>query len=146
MGERVVELNIPFFDPEPNISEPTLVQSERACYLIYWDREMNRKALEFYRCSITKFGYPNDDALAGHRLYGKGLDFYGVFEVFESEWIAELRKCNQVRFPDVKVFEDGRHFIFAFHDSTFECIATDFQPVSEFPGLDPKLLKLDESL
>lgn len=146
MAERVVKLEVPYFDPEPNVPEPVIVQSELECYLIYWEQENARKALVFSRCWITKFGYPNDSALGGHRLYKKGLGFYGVFEVIESEWIAEVRKGNQVCFPDYKSFEGGRHFIFTFHDSTFECIALDFHPIDEFPKLDSKLLRIDESL
>src|SRR5215213_3446444 len=104
MAEHVIEVEVPYFDPEPNMPEPVVVQSERACYLVYRDRDDERKALEFSRCSISKFGYPNDEALAGHRLYEKGLRFYGFFEVVESEWIAELRKGNEIRFPDFKSF------------------------------------------
>lgn len=130
----------------PDISEPAVVQSERACYLIYWDRDMNRKALEFSRCSIAKFGYPNDEALGGHRLYSKGLGFYGCFEVLESEWIAELRRRNEVGFPEFRAFAEQRHFVITFHDSTFECIALHFQPVEEFPKLDSRLIRLDEAL
>jgi len=146
MAEHVIEVEVPYFDPEPNMPEPVVVQSERACYLVYRDRDDERKALEFSRCSISKFGYPNDEALAGHRLYEKGLRFYGFFEVVESEWIAELRKGNEIRFPDFKSFEDQRHFIITFHDCTFECIALSFQAVSEFPFLDSKTLRLNESL
>ena len=146
MAERVIEVDVPFFDPEPNVSEPVLVQSERECYLIYWDRENVRRSLKFTRCSITKFGYPNDEGRWGHRLYSKGLRSYGVFEVIESEWLVELRKSNAKAFPDFKAVEGGRHFIFSFHDSTFECIALDFSAVGEFPKVDSELLRLDESL
>jgi hypothetical protein len=140
MAERVVKLEVPFFDPEPNVSETLVVQSESASFLIYWDRENRRKALKFNRCSVSKFGYPNDEALSGHRLYKKGLGFYGFFEVVESQWIAELRKSNEVVFPDSKGFEGKRHFVITFHDSTFECIALDFLPAAEFSLLDLKLL------
>ena len=146
MAERVVELDVKFFNPAPNISEPVVVQSDRACYLIYWVRDMERKALEFSRCSISKFGYPNDEALGGHRLYEKGLGYYGFFEVLESEWIAELRQGNEVVFPDFRAFPEGRHFIITFHDSTFECIASGFRLVDDFPKVDSKLVRLDESL
>ncbi len=146
MAERVIELEVQYFDPEPNIAEPVVVQSERACFLVYWDRDMIRRALEFADCSISKFGYPNDEGRWGHRLYSKGLRSYEVFEVLESEWLVELRKSNAKAFPDFTAFEGGRHFIFAFHDSTFECIALNFQAADEFPKLDPKMLQLDESL
>jgi hypothetical protein len=107
---------------------------------------MKRRALEFSRCSVTKFGYPNDHALGGHRLYEKGLGFYGFFEVLDSEWISELRRGNMVTYPDFQAFPDERHFVITFHDSTLECIALDFHPVEEFPKLDSKLMRLDEVL
>lgn len=139
MAEHVIELEAPYFDPEPNVPEPVVVASEGSCYLIYSNRVSERKALEFFRCSISKFGYPNDEALAGHRLYGKGLGFYGFFEVRESEWIAELRKGNEVVFPEFRAFAQGRHFIITFHDSTFECIASGFSAVDKFPKVDSEI-------
>lgn len=146
MAEHVVELEVPEFDPEPNIAEPVVVQSERVCFLVYWDRDMKRKALEFIQCSISKFGYPNDHVLGGHRLYEKGLGFYGFFEVVESEWIAELRKGNELIFPYFKAFVNKRHFIITFHDSTFECIALGFRVADSFPQVDSEIMRLDESL
>ena len=143
MAEHAVELEVPYFDPEPNVPEPALLHSERKCFLVYWDRGSNRRALEFFRCSISKFGYPNDEALGGHRLFGKGLSFYSCFEVIESEWIVELRKGNEVNFPNFSSFADKRHFIITFHDSTFECIASGFGAAS-FPPEDLGTIRLDE--
>ena len=145
MAEHVVELEVPYFDPEPNVPAPVVLQSESKCLLVYWDRDSNRKALEFSRCSISKFGYPNDEALGGHRLYGKGLGFYSFFEVIDSEWIAELRKVNQVRFPNFRAFAGKRHFIITFHDSTFECIASGFG-AAKLPREDSGIIRLDELL
>lgn len=146
MAERVKELEVQYFDPEPNNAEPVVVQSERVCFLVYWDRDMIRRALEFTDCSSSKFGYPNDEGRWGHRLHSKGLGSYGVYEVIDSEWLADLRNSNAKAFPDFIAFEGQRHFIFSFHDSTFECIASDFNAVSEFPHVDSTLLRLDESL
>ncbi len=72
MTEQVLELSLDYFDPEPNVPEPVLVKSEHVCYMIYNNREGGRKALQFQRCSLVKFGYPNDEALGGHPLYSKG--------------------------------------------------------------------------
>src|SRR5688572_23644482 len=35
-----------------------------------------------------QFGPPNDEAIAGHRLYELGLAPYSSFEVVNSKWIA----------------------------------------------------------
>ena len=80
--------------------------------------------ISFHRCWIHKFGTPNDEAISGHPLYKKGLKPYSVFKVLHSSWIAELERMNSVHpYHDKKRFEALNHFIFTFHDSTFECAA-----------------------
>lgn len=73
------------------------------------------------------FGPPNDEAFDGHPLAGRGLHPYGAFEVRESSWVRCLERMNSVH-PnhDPAEYARLRHFVFAFHDSTFECIAEDF--------------------
>ncbi|MFT3744341.1 MAG: hypothetical protein QM785_08595 [Pyrinomonadaceae bacterium] len=142
MTEQVLELSIEQFDPEPNVPEPVLVKSELVCYLIYSDREGERKALKFLSCSLAKFGYPNDEGLGGHPLYSKGLSFYGCFEVINSEWIEELRQNNKTVYPDREIFAGFRHFIFSFHDSTFECIAKGVELVDKYPQVDNSAMKV----
>ena len=73
------------------------------------------------------FGPPNDEAFSGHPLASRGLRPYGVFEVQDSSWIRTLERMNSVHpYHRPKRFAELRHFIFAFHDTTFECIAHDF--------------------
>ena len=78
--------------------------------------------IEFPLCQWNTFGYPNDEAIEGHPMYGKGFDAYGAFEVFNSPWARRMTEQNRVSFPDT---EDStwRHLIFSFHESTFECLA-----------------------
>lgn len=142
MTEQVVKLNLDYFDPEPNVPEPVLVNSEHVCYLIYNEWDGVRKALQFERCYIAKFGYPNDEALMAHPLYSKGLGFYGSYEVINSVWIKELRRNNKTTHPDRDIMLESRHFMFTFHDSTFECIANGVEPVDEYPKLDNSALKV----
>ncbi|BAC89507.1 hypothetical protein [Gloeobacter violaceus] len=70
------------------------------------------------------FGPPNDEAFAGHPLAQRGLEPYAVFEVENSSWIWALERMHTVH-PNYRPeqFAKYKHFIFAFHDSTFECIA-----------------------
>lgn len=71
------------------------------------------------------FGPPNDEALTGHPLHSRGLQPYGAYEVTESSWIRGLERMNAVHpYHRPQRFAAFRHFVFAFHDSTFECIAT----------------------
>ncbi len=71
-------------------------------------------------------GPPNDEALSGHPLTSRGLHAYGSFEVLHSSWIRALERMNAVH-PNHRpeAFSGYRHFVFTFHDSTFECIARD---------------------
>lgn len=71
------------------------------------------------------FGPPNDEAFSGHPLADRGLELYAVSEVHNSSWIRKLERMNSVhRSHNRERFLEGlRHFIFAFHDSTFECVA-----------------------
>jgi hypothetical protein len=82
--------------------------------------------VKFRRCVATKFGLPNDEALPGHPLAGHGLRAYGCYEVLESPWLAEAEAQNRVSFPSSDWLRDMRHFILTFHDTSFECLARDF--------------------
>ncbi|HBJ83926.1 MAG TPA: hypothetical protein DDZ88_08665 [Verrucomicrobiales bacterium] len=113
--------DVPFdFEPVAGVPFPVLFQTEDDTVLIY--RGYGVVVAHFDGCLITRFGYPNDEALGGHPLYASGLRHYGVFEVHGSSWPEELETQNRRVFPDSHSF-DYRHFIFTFHDSTFECLA-----------------------
>lgn len=79
--------------------------------------------------SAHMFGPPNDEAFSGHPLAARGLQPYAVFEVHDSSWIRKLERMNSVhRSHNRERFLEGRrHFVFAFHDSTFECVADGFE-------------------
>ncbi len=81
--------------------------------------------VEFLRPHPHFFGPPNDEAFEGHPLASRGLRPYGAYEVEHSSWIRALEKMNRVHSRhDPKSYEALRHFVIAFHDSTFECIAS----------------------
>lgn len=73
------------------------------------------------------FGPPNDEAFSGHPLAKRGLSPYAAFEIQQSSWLRKLERMNAVH-PNHRPgrYLKDRHFIFAFHDSTFECIAVGF--------------------
>lgn len=54
----------------------------------------------------------------------RGLQWYRVQEVERSSWVRSLCRLNMASGRhDADYYADQRHFIFAFHDITFECLA-----------------------
>lgn len=84
--------------------------------------------IDFVRPYAHTFGPPGDEASAGHPLANKGLQPYGAYEIESSSWLAHLISMNSVH-PEHRAerYSKCRHFILSFHDTTFECIAEDFQ-------------------
>ena len=123
------------FEPEAAVSEAVLLQTEDGAVLSFSavrPQPNGKRAdagygiVEIDRCSLTKFGYPNDEALPGHPLHEKGLGAYGVYEVHNSSWVKLMTQQNRVAFPKTPDSKQ-RHFIITFHDCTFECIARDLK-------------------
>ncbi len=83
--------------------------------------------LKFSQTYAHMFGPPNDEAFAGHPLAARGLSPYAVFEVENSSWLSSLVRMNSVHpYHRPEQFVSFKHFIFAFHDTTFECIAQSY--------------------
>lgn len=71
-----------------------------------------------------RFGYPNDEAVSGHRYANHISGFYNAYEVHHSDWIEEIGNANKITFPNSDgLFSDLRHFIFFFHDTTLEFVS-----------------------
>lgn len=132
--DEVVRYDIGF-EPEAAVSGPMLLKTDNSTFLTFNAVRMKEDkretagtgVIEILGCSITKFGYPNDEALGGHPLAKKGLRSYGVFEVLRSSWVRAKTEQNRVCFPRTPDSKQ-RHFVLTFHDSTFECIADDLRP------------------
>ena len=126
--EKIVPLDIDV-RPEAAVSGALVLADERDTVLSF--NAMRRQSDGYYHnagfaifrfecCQIFKFGYPNDEAWAGiPRTRGLG---YGCYEVLDSSWNAELCELNKHSFPK-SVPGTSRHFLFLFHDSSFECLA-----------------------
>jgi hypothetical protein len=83
--------------------------------------------VEFEHCVSAKLGSPNDEVVGGHPLDGKGREGYAAQRVVNSRWIKELETINSVHSQfRAEKWRDLQHFIFWFHDSTFECVARSF--------------------
>jgi hypothetical protein len=88
---------------------------------------------ELVACTSFKFGFPNDEVMDGHPLFDVGLEYYQLHEVENSSWLRELRAIEAVHdcAPAVP-FENDRHFVLTFQDSTLEAIATDIRCIGSY--------------
>ena len=126
---------------------PMLVAGEHSLLLAYylqeevpreWDGETVRLVSEdtadglcalvsFIGAYAHMFGPPNDEAFSGHPLAKRGLRPYAAFEVEQSSWLGQLERMNSVHpYHRPEHFAKYKHYVFAFHDTTFECIAEGF--------------------
>jgi hypothetical protein len=88
----------------------------------------NCALIRFEHAYAHIFGPPGDEAVQGHPLAPLGLRPYSAFEVANSPWIRGVERMNSVHpSHQPEFFAPFRHFIFVFHDSTFECIARGFE-------------------
>ena len=140
--DSVVELDgVP--QSSPGAPMPVVVASERVlqvAYLVHaepdWNDPSSIDDLEGPEpCALVRFerpyawmhGPPNDEAMRGHPLASRGLTAYGAFRVERSSWVRLAERRNRVHAShDPSRFEALRHYVFTFHDSTFECLARGF--------------------
>jgi hypothetical protein len=129
---------------------PHLIQSDDQAFLLFlldssdpnWDgsyvnvvgpaSESVVGIVRFEHCISSKFGSPNDEVFEGHPLNGKGLRSYQAMQVANSPWIRELKQINSVHpYFDPDRWQSYRHYLFGFHDTTFECVALSFETWTE---------------
>ena len=104
--------------------EHRLVVAYRTANQVKGDDEV---VLVTFDCMSCFFGGPNDEALSGHPLHGRGLQRYGAFVVRPSSWLSRTEEMNRVHpSHDPDAFGGWKHFILTFHDSLLECLAGSF--------------------
>jgi hypothetical protein len=82
----------------------------------------------FKKCISAKLGHPNDEVHHGHPLAGRGLEGYTAQIVKNSPWLKEVAKTNSVHSNDnPSEWASLNHYVFWFHDSTFECLAESYE-------------------
>lgn len=149
MAERAVVVEIPGLVWTAGAPMPVVIATEHralvAFYVPDWDVTdgLEVQTAEFVFCDSIMFGFPNDEALHGHRLYGHGLGFYGLHVVEDSTWIAELKRIERVhdRAP-AEPFAGAKHYILAFHDTTLEAVAEDLVPLARYETMDEAVAAL----
>jgi hypothetical protein len=120
--------------PDPGAPMPALVAAEHRLELGYIARppepfgEERIAVATFVRPYAHMFGPPNDEAFEGHPLAARGLEPYGCYRIESSSWIRRLERMNAVHpYHRAEEFARRTHYVFAFHDTTFECVADDVQ-------------------
>jgi hypothetical protein len=122
---------------------PTLLQSDNQTFLFFLlsQEEQRVGVLEFDLCSSTSFGSPGDETFEGHPLHGSGFEPYRAMRVVNSPWIVQLAQIDSVHARhDPDAYVEANHFIFPFHDTTFECVARSFA-ASKVDGRLPHVVK-----
>ncbi|GAC1591957.1 MAG: hypothetical protein NVS3B21_11020 [Acidimicrobiales bacterium] len=139
MTERAVKRDRPSLRWSSGAPEPILIATGwRTLVAIYLaspavQNDMEVQVAEFVSCSAVRFGFPNDEVLTGHPLWGHGLEFYATHEVEDSSWLHDLRSIESVhpRAADTP-FWDQKHFVLTFHDNTLEAIADDITDLGQY--------------
>jgi len=113
--------------PEAGSPEPCVYADDSSFVIRYYTHDENIAVIVFPLVSIFKFGSPNDESLGGHPLINNGLEYYSVHKINNSTWVTELEKQNSVHHRHDKglFLRDKHHYIFTFHDSTLELVATE---------------------
>lgn len=137
MADDIIELDLGV-TPEPGFSGAVCLQTGAGAFLTFnavrptarpspfggfVAEAAGTAVVELRRCLVSRFGYPNDEARFGIPQY-RDLS-YGIYEVRESSWILDIVRLNRFQFPATSDdwIRRNRHFLFTFHDETFECIA-----------------------
>lgn len=113
--------------PEAGAPEPCIYADDSNFVIRYYTQNRKIAVVVFPLADTIKFGSPNDESLGGHPLIKSGLKYYSIHKVVNSSWIAELEKQNSVhpQHDKNKFVKDKHHYIFTFHDSTLELVATE---------------------
>jgi hypothetical protein len=139
--ERVVPVDI---GCEPSsVSDEVVLQHGWATYLVMeavsrdGRSDLGNATIKF-RASSAKYGYPNDEGMLEHPLYGKGLSDSpsAVNEVLNSMWVREIEsqklksraRIGGGRGIQLADSDDPplRHLIVSLKEGTFECVCRDF--------------------
>jgi hypothetical protein len=88
----------------------------------------NRGKLKFNSVLQFTFGYPNEEAISGHRYYDLGLMPFEFVEVKDSEILKNIILANRVHpYHNDEMFKEYKHFVIPFHDTTLEVIANSYE-------------------
>ncbi|MFN5310421.1 MAG: hypothetical protein ACK5C0_13290 [Candidatus Kapaibacterium sp.] len=113
--------------------ENFVFSSQHKLYLFLEENNGIIEALSF-DFKVYKYGYPNDEVGLPSKI--PGVESYGFSQVYNSEWIEEL-KINNRSHPqhNDKFYESYKHYVVRFKDVTLEVIANGFE-ITELTKID----------
>jgi len=114
--------------PQPAVvAEPRICADDSSLLIRYRTADDKIVVARFPLCNYVVFGAPNDEALGGHPLSGRGLQFYSVHQVLHSALVHMLERRNSVhpRHDPESYLRDKKHYVFTFQDSTLECVVSE---------------------
>jgi len=142
MAERAVQIDVAGLRWDPGATEPVVVANERRTLFAFRQADADAmgddsfQTAEFVECASVRLGFPDDEVLRGHPLWGRGLEFYALHEVEDSSWLHLARSIARVhRSAPANPLPDAKHFILTFHDSTLEAIASSVTPLAVYSSL-----------
>ncbi len=82
-----------------------------------------------FRNPVSCFLVPiSDETFDAHPLARRGLLPYGVYRIDNSSWKSQTIASTYFHpRPSPGVLDAASHYVFAFHDSVFECIADGYE-------------------
>jgi hypothetical protein len=117
--------------PQPSgaAPDPKIYAEDGHFVLLYHTQDETYAVIEFPLCSQFIFGHPNDEVIYSHPLFKKGLQLSTVHRIENSSWLLALEKSNSVhpRHHAESFLKNKRPYIFTFHDSTLECLVSEYQ-------------------
>lgn len=84
--------------PQPDTVHGAEIEAgdEHGLIVHYHSPNRGLVTVRFRICYYLTFGWPNDEALHGHPLWGRGLSHYAIHEVEHSSLIDILERRNAV--------------------------------------------------
>lgn len=125
--EEECAIVLPDWQQPAVVAEPRIFGDDSSLVIRYRAAEGKIVVVRFPLCDYVIFGAPNDEALGGHPLASRGLQFYSVHEVLHSSLMKMLERRNSVHHGhDPEWFlRDKKHYVFTFQDSTLECVVSE---------------------
>ncbi|RYV00650.1 hypothetical protein SOPP22_17750 [Shewanella sp. OPT22] len=121
---------------------PMIFADENVVYLSYYDVEDDVALIKFDHCFEFRMGMPGEDEISKSPYCGLGLLNFETHYVKNSPWLNELESKYKVISDFSRNDRKYIHYVFTFHDRTFECISSGYS-VEKYTGISVKQLLIN---